>query len=81
MKNRILLYWRKFKYFITKKRRFPLIIHIDLNYPWSKDKWELRKQISYLRHENNLLRKEIKKLGIIVQLRDMQISLDKKGDY
>lgn len=78
MKNRFLLYCKKVKRFLIKKRKFPIIINLNLKSP--PNIWELRTQISNLHYSDKMLRREIKRLKTIIELRNMDISLN-KGDY
>ena len=79
MKDKILLYQGKFKSFLTKKRKFPLAIYVNLNYPRFENDRDLRNRISCLQHENSSLRKEIKRLKITIQIREMNTSLNREG--
>ena len=78
MKNRLLLQHRKIKKFLTKKRKFPITINLNFRSP--PNMWELRTQISNLHYSNNELRREIKRLKVIIEIRDMEASLNREGN-
>lgn len=79
MKHGLSLYYGKTKRFLTE-RRFPISINLNFGIFPDKSRRDLAIQIIELQHNNVTLKKEIKKLKTIVELRDMEFSLNKIGD-
>ena len=78
--NRLLLQCKKIKTFLVKKRKFPMTVNFNITFkPFSlPEKKVLNARISELLYNNKILRKEVKNLENIVEIMEMNRSLNNK---
>jgi len=80
-KEKIKFKCKKVKHFFTKKRQFPIVLHINLGPFRRPDILKLKSEIRTLKYEKATLYKKIKKLNMQIEILEMEVSLNKREDW